>query len=154
LDACRTAGIKDAYMSKDSAGRIKTDEFKLKEMEVHCLVEFVSGREDAVVKVRLSTPNGAKSKLGGESEIAPGKGNSLLDFYMTTIDPATTSESKTGPWEPGSYHLDIFVDDEYDRTVPFEVCVYEGDACTADTDCCGVGTRKITCNSGVCKGPQ
>lgn len=168
LDACRSAGIKDAYMTRDSSGRIKTDEFKPDEMEIHCMIEFVSGREDAIVKVRLTPPGGdALSKLP-DSERAPGKGNSKIDFYLETKkppdpitpetqDPAKWAVSNTGPWQRGAYHIDLYVDDEYDRTLPFEVCTYEGDECTTDADCCGANTRGVKCvmgaTFGTCKAP-
>jgi hypothetical protein len=160
LDACRTAGIKDAYMTSDSAGRMKTDEFKVKDMEIHCIVEFVSGREDATLKAKLVVPNGSKAKVV-TGVFAPGKGSSVNDISLTikiaSTDPTDTSggsDSTTGPWDRGIYHFDLYVDDEYDRSLPFEVCTYEGDDCTSDADCCGVATRGSKCINKVCVEPH
>ncbi len=119
LAGCKSAGIRDAFTSRDAAGRLKTDKFDREQTEIHMIVEFVSGREDAVLLVELFVPEGSIAKFD-QLEIAPGKGEHKIDIKMF-IEDSQGNRVDDGPWDPGVYEADLLVDGEYDRTVKFEV---------------------------------
>ena len=119
LTGCKSAGIRKAFTSRDSAGRLKTSVFKDQDTEIHLIVEFVSGREDAVLLVELFVPHGSRAKFE-QVEIAPGKGEHRLDIKLLTEDEEERLSNK-GPWQVGLYEVDLLIDDDYDRTVKFQV---------------------------------
>ena len=119
VGACSSAGIKDAYTSRDSAGRLKTKTFQNDKTEIHVIVEVVSGREDAVVILNLTVPEGAPPQLD-RTEIAPGKGDNKIDAKLYIVD-ATGNQATEGPWTSGDYKVDILLDGELDQTLKFSV---------------------------------
>lgn len=126
LGACQSAGIRDAYAAKDSLGRMKAKVFPVSCSETHTVVEFVSGRDSAVFRAQLFTPAGAGSFQQADTaaqecnpgliEKAPGKGETTIDLQLM-LDLPDGSKSATGPWTAGEYNVDLYVDDEFDRTV-------------------------------------
>ncbi|MFW5741130.1 MAG: hypothetical protein ACOC1F_12265, partial [Myxococcota bacterium] len=106
--SCRTAGIKDAYTATDSAGRIRTSAFARDNTEIHMIVEFVSGRDDAVLIVELFVPEGSIAKFE-ELEIAPGKGEHLIDIKLV-MENDQGQQDADGPWDVGFYEADLLID--------------------------------------------
>ena len=119
LGACSSAGIKDAYTARDAEGRLKTKTFKTDKTEIHIIVELVSGRDDVVLILNLTVPEGAPPQLD-KTEIAPGKGNNKIDVKLY-IEDATGNRAETGPWASGDYKVDILLDGELDQTLKFTV---------------------------------
>jgi hypothetical protein len=116
---CKSAGLKDVYTSRDSAGRLRTSVFQRDSTEIHLIIEFVSGRDDAVLLVDLYPPEGSISKFE-ETEIAPGKGDHKIDLKLV-IEAAEGMQDDDGPWDVGKYEADIKIDGEINETVAFEV---------------------------------
>jgi hypothetical protein len=119
LGGCKSAGIKDAFTSRDAAGRLKTRAFEPDETEIHLIVEFVSGREDAVLEIELFVPEGSVAKFD-QLEIAPGKGDHRIDIKLV-IEDDQGQQDDDGPWSSGAYEADLLIDGEYQETVKFDV---------------------------------
>lgn len=119
LASCKSAGLKDVYTSRDSAGRLRTSVFARDDTEIHVIIEFVSGRDDAVLEIELFAPEGSISKFE-ETEIAPGKGDHKIDLKLV-IEAVEGTQDSDGPWDPGKYEADIKIDSEVQDTVKFEV---------------------------------
>jgi hypothetical protein len=118
LCACKTAGIKDAFMARDSEGRMKTSVFKADKTEIHLIVEMASGRDDVILRSVLSGSN--PSMKASQEEFAPGKGDIRMDIYLYR-ELSDGAEDKDGPWMPGEYKFDLYLDDEHEETVTFSV---------------------------------
>ena len=119
LGSCKSAGIKDAYTSRDAAGRLRTSAFARDETEIHMIVEFVSGRDDAVLVIELFVPEGSVARFD-ELELAPGKGDHHIDVKLV-IENEQGQQDDDGPWDPGGYEADLLIDGEYQETLSFEV---------------------------------
>jgi len=116
---CKSAGIKDAYTARDSAGHLKTQVFPRDNTEIHLIVDFVAGREDAVLQVELFVPEGGNVKPD-QLEVAPGKGENRIDIKVVAEED--DGELITaGPWGVGWYEADLLIDCEYQQTIAFEV---------------------------------
>lgn len=116
--SCKSAGLKDAYMARDAAGRIRTASFQSEGQEMHLIIEFVSGRDDAVVTTEWFLPNDVDHDLN--EEYAPGKGDHVLNTQVYLEDADGTKYTE-GPWIKGRWEVDIMIDTEYQQTVEFEV---------------------------------
>lgn len=119
LEGCKSAGIKDAYTSRDSEGCLKTRAFPRDETQVHLIVEFVSGRECAVLRIELFVPEGSVAKFD-QLEVVPGQGEQKIDVRLY-IEDADGVQDDDGPWDPGHYEADLLIDGEYQETVEFDV---------------------------------
>lgn len=123
LGSCKTAAIKEAFMAKDSAGRIRTKNFAAEGSEIHCLITVSSGRDDVILKATLITPEDSTVR-GSFEEITPGKGEATIDLQMQRVGGATggsSSVSNEGPWDPGGYQIDLYLDGEHEDTLTFFV---------------------------------
>jgi hypothetical protein len=118
LCACKSAGIKKAYMARDSEGRNKTSVFAKDNTEIHLIVEMASGRDDVVLKALLSTTS--TGTLASQEEFTPGKGDTRLDIYLYR-KTSTGEEDKDGPWVEGAYTFDLQLDGDHEESVSFSV---------------------------------
>ena len=118
VGGCNTAAIKRAYMAKDSAGRMRTDTFKTEGSEIHLIVEFVSGREDAILRVGLTPKSSALAF--DVTEYAPGQGESRIDIKLF-VESSTNQRLFKGPWPVGEYDALLHIDDELEKSVGFAV---------------------------------
>lgn len=118
VGGCKSAGLKDAYMARDAAGRIKTSAFDSEGQEIHLIIEFVSGREDAIVTTEWFLPEDRPHEL--DEEYAPGKGEHNLTTQLY-LEDAEGTRYYEGPWPVGRWEVDILIDAEYQETVSFEV---------------------------------
>lgn len=110
-------------MSKDAEGRRRTSTFDSHDTEIYMTIEWVAGREDAILTLDLFPPEGALTWLS-EVDIAPGKG--YQDIRVQLLTKVVTEDGKevastTGPWPKGPYEVDLRIDGEYEQTVKFEV---------------------------------
>ena len=120
LCACKSAGIKRAYMARDSEGRAKTEVFERDGTEIHLIVEMASGRDDVVLRSVLSSPT--DSLQASQEEFTPGKGDIRIDIYVYRKGVLTGGEDDIdGPWTEGEYRFDLYLDGDHEETVSFRV---------------------------------
>jgi len=107
-----TANISSAKMSTDSEGTQETSVFA-QDQTFYCIVELANAPEDTklkavwtAVEVEGEDPN----LLIDEAEITAGDQNAF------TFDLANN-----GLWPIGKYKVDLYLNDELDRTLEFEV---------------------------------
>lgn len=108
-------------MARDSEGRLKTDVFHEDNTEIHLIVKFVSGRDDAILNVELEH---ADDEIRfAEGEYAPGAGETKFDLKLQRhfILDGKEQIDEDGPWPPGPYSVTLLVDGEIHRTVSFSV---------------------------------
>ena len=116
---CRSAGIKDAFMARDSQGRLRTKTFQAEGTEIHTIIKMVSGREDVVLILKLKTPANGTAQLES-TEIAPGQGEQTLDIKLAVAD-ANGNPANKGPWDVGDYEITVLLDGELESTLTFSV---------------------------------
>lgn len=122
MTGCNTAAIRDVYSARDSSGRLRTQAFRQKNTEIHMIVEFVTGRDDAILTVDFFPPKDSGVKID-ELEFAPGKGDHKIDLQLkfVTSEGGQDKESTVGPWPVGKYSADFFIDGSYESTLDFVV---------------------------------
>jgi hypothetical protein len=118
VGSCKSAGLRDAYMARDAAGRIRTTVFRSEGQEMHLCIEFVSGRDDAIVTTEWFLPGDIPHHLN--EEYAPGKGEHTLNTQVY-LEDSEGSRYLEGPWPKGHWEVDIMIDGEYQETVAFDV---------------------------------
>lgn len=110
------------YMSKDSRGDEKTTKFFAVGDEIHCVMELVGGGEDTVISLDLT---GDGELQIPENEFFPrpqgDQGPVFWDIQLFLIDPATGDTYDQGPWPPGSYNMDVYIDDSLEESLPFDI---------------------------------
>jgi hypothetical protein len=121
--ACDSAGFKRGYMALDSEGERERDVFYTDSEGIFCVVEMASGREDVTVKAELHAqafyvpPDGhaeeASVFIAAEEE-APGAGEELTVSFEWVRDADE-------PYPAGVYECRLFLEDELEETLPFEV---------------------------------
>ena len=106
-----TANIKDAKMARDYDGTQPTTVFAPDEI-FYCVVELANAPDDTTVKASWTAvqAEGADPNFFiDETELT--SGSSVMHFEL----------SNTGPWPVGKYKVDLYLNDEFDRTLEFTV---------------------------------
>ena len=106
-----TANIKEAWMARDEAGEQKTDVFAQGEV-FYCIVELANALDQTSVKAAWTAVN-----VEGEEP------NLLLDETELTggSNRLTFELSNNMLWPLGRYKVDLYLNDELDQTLEFEV---------------------------------
>lgn len=110
------------YMAKDSRGDEKTTKFSSVGDEIHCVMELVGGGEDTTISLELT---GEGDLQLPENEFFPrpqgDQGPVFWDIQLFRIDPATGDKFEQGPWPPGAYNMDVYIDDGLEESLPFDI---------------------------------
>lgn len=106
-----TANIKDAKVARDYDGTQPTTEFAAEET-FYCVVELANAPDDTTVKAVWTAV-----------EVAGADPNTLIDEYELTSGSGTLhfELSNSQLWPQGRYKVDLYLDDELDQTLEFEV---------------------------------
>jgi hypothetical protein len=106
-----TANIKSASMARDSEGNDLTTTFSQND-DFYCIVELANAPDDTTVKAVWTAVDAANTDP-----------NYHIDDAETTQGSGTLYFSLTndGAWPTGTYKLDLYLNDELDRTLDFEV---------------------------------
>jgi hypothetical protein len=106
-----TANIKDAWMASDEAGQVRTDVFT-QDAIFYCNVDLANAPDDTTVKASwtaVEVEGEEPNVFLDETELTGGDNN--LTFQL----------SNSSLWPLGSYKVDLYLNDELDRTLEFEV---------------------------------
>lgn len=106
-----TAKIADAWLARDDAGTERTTVFAPDEV-FYCLVDLQNAPDDTTVKASwtaVEVEGADPNTFIDESELTTG--SDTLHFQLTN----------EGPWPIGRYKVDLYLNDELDRTLEFEV---------------------------------
>ncbi len=140
LTACDTSGVRDAYMSLDSAGKRKRERFFTDTEAIFCIAEVASGVEDLTVSATLHAQQLYDPRSGealnvdyylGVDDEAPGKGeNTIVSFEIKRDD-------EEAPFTAGKFVCEIALDGEVKERLPYEVVfppcpeapIYDGSRC-------------------------
>lgn len=109
-----TARISDAYLAADAEGNLKTTTFAPTDT-FYAIVNLANAPDDTVVKAVWT----AVSVNTGEQDVV------VNETETTTGDSLYFELSRESPWPAGQYKIDIYLNDELDRTLTFAV---EGDS--------------------------
>jgi hypothetical protein len=115
LSACEfsvsTANIESAVMAFDEKGERPTKTYSPTDV-LHCVVDLANAPEGTSVKAEW---------IAVEAEGAPPK--YTIDSYETVSDSALLNFdfSKDTPWPTGKYKVNLYLNDELDRSVEFEI---------------------------------
>jgi hypothetical protein len=83
------------------------------------IIEFVAGREDAILGVAVEPPKESGVQFE-KSETAPGQGETRIDMKLFLLTEDKQRLSK-GPWPMGDYYADLYIDGGLEKTVAFSV---------------------------------
>ena len=106
-----TANIDGAWMARDEAGEQKTDIFAQDEI-FYCKVDLANAPDETTVKAAWTAVNveGEDPDLFlDETELTTG--SNILTFEL----------SNNSLWPIGSYKVDLYLNDELDQILEFEV---------------------------------
>ena len=106
-----TASITEAVMARDAEGTEPTTVFA-PEDTFFCLVTLGNAPDDTSVRAvwtAVEVEGNDPNTVIDESAIESGSGT--LEFNLTN----------SNPWPVGSYKVDLYLNDELDRTIEFEV---------------------------------
>ena len=106
-----TANIKEAWMARDDTGEQGTEVFAQDEV-FYCIVEIANAPDETSVKAAWTAVNveGEEPNLFlDETELT--EGSNRLTFEL----------SNNMLWPPGKYKVDLYLNDELDQTLEFEV---------------------------------
>jgi hypothetical protein len=106
-----TANIDSAVMARDPAGSDQTDVFDPSDT-FYCVVDLQSAPDDTTVRAVWTAVNAEgvdANTLIDETTLTTGSSN--LQFEL----------SNTDLWPAGQYKVDLYLNDELDRTVEFSV---------------------------------
>jgi len=106
-----TANIKDAWMASDEAGELRTEVFA-QDAIFYCKVILANAPDDTTVKASwtaVEVEGEEPDVFLDETELTGGDNN--LTFQL----------SNSSLWPFGRYKVDLYLNDELDRTLEFEV---------------------------------
>ena len=106
-----TANIKNAWLSSDSSGTPETSQFSQDET-FYCIVELANAPDETTIKAVWTAVSAEGTDPGfliDESELTSGDGT--ITFNLTNDNL----------WPIGSYKVDLYLNDELDRTLTFDV---------------------------------
>jgi len=107
-----TANISDAFMSLDDAGAQRTTTYAQTDTTFYAQVILENAPDDTVVKAVWTAVSAQDTEP-----------NLLIDETSLTSGsaPLTFSLSNDGLWPIGGYKVDIYLNDELNRTLAFTV---------------------------------
>ncbi len=106
-----TANIKQAFMARDPDGQQQTTVFSPQDT-FYCIVTLANAPEDTKVKAvwtAVQVEGADPNTYLQETELTTGSGT--LTFQL----------SNSNLWPAGTYKVDIYLNDELDRTLEFQV---------------------------------
>ena len=106
-----TANIKEAWMAKDEAGEQKSEVFVQEEV-FYCIVELANAPDETSVKAAWTAVNveGEEPNLFiDETELTGGSNRLTFELSNNML------------WPLGRYKVDLYLNDELDQTLEFEV---------------------------------
>ena len=106
-----TANIKDAFLARDPDGQQKTTVFGPRDT-FYCIVTLANAPDDTTVKAvwtAVQVEGVDPNTYIKENALTTGSGT--LTFQL----------SNSNPWPAGRYKVDIYLNDELDRTLEFQV---------------------------------
>jgi hypothetical protein len=107
-----TAKISGAVLSADPSGSPETAVFSPDQQTFYLLVDLSNAPDDTTVKSVWT----AVEAEGVEPNFA------IDETSVTSGDGTVTFDlTNDGPWPTGTYQVEVYLNDELDRTIPFEV---------------------------------
>lgn len=106
-----TANLENARMARDQDGNQPTDVFSPEET-FYCVADLQNAPDDTKVKASwtaVEVDGTDPNTFIDEAEVTSGSG--ALYFEL----------SNNGPWPAGKYKVDLYLNDELDQTLEFEV---------------------------------
>lgn len=115
-----TANIQDAFLAKDEEGNEKTTTFAADDT-FYAIVDLANAPDETEVRATWTAVD-----VGSAAEP-----NTMLDEATLTTGSGTLTfdMSNTTPWPAGEYKVDLYLNDELDRTLEF---VVEGEVAQAE----------------------
>jgi hypothetical protein len=106
-----TANIGDAWMAHDYEGTQRTTTFGPDEV-FYCIVDLKNAPDDTTVKASWTAV-----------EVEGADPNTFIDETVLTTGSGSLhfQLSNNGLWPNGRYKVDLYLDDELDRTIEFDV---------------------------------
>lgn len=106
-----TAKIQDAFMARDEPGSDRTTTFT-QEDDFYCIVELANAPDDTSVKAVWYAVD--------VQDVEP---NFIIDEYSLTTGDGIVPFSLTNDmlWPTGNYKVELYLNDELDRTLEFSV---------------------------------
>jgi hypothetical protein len=107
-----TANISDAYLSRDDAGQQTTTVFSPTDTTFYCQVQLSNAPDSTTVKAVWTAVSAAGEEpnlLLDETTLTGGDGNYTFNLQNDSL------------WPPGQYKVDLYLNDELDRTLNFTV---------------------------------
>ena len=108
-----TANISSAKLTADDAGTRETTLFT-SDQDFYCIVELANAPSETKVKAVWT----AVEVEGEDPNIVVDESELILD---NSEDLATFSLTNDYLWPPGKYKVDLYLNDELDRTLEFQV---------------------------------
>ena len=108
------------YMSKDSAGQTKTTKFKSVGDSIFCVAELVGGDEHTKLSFDLNGPFNLSDNDMYPRPDPSKQGPVQISIQLSQLD-AMGMKLEDGPWPIGSYEMGVYIDDNREDTLPFEV---------------------------------
>jgi hypothetical protein len=168
LGSCKTAGLKQVFMSLDQQGNRKRSMFFTDTASIFCVAEVVSGRADVTVESRIKAktlydpssdsmvPSPGIAWLG---ESAPGKTEgAFISFELAKVSEGGGGSSR-GLYPVGTFTCELAIDGEREDSVDFDITFpacpmlppVAGQLCRgwvrAGSRCEGAGARPCTCDA-------
>ena len=120
---CRSAHIKDAYISRDEAGVRRTGCIRPEWQKYFVVIELMSFKEDTLIwpflverfnpGVVLVPPWAAgDDELVEFGNFAPGKTDGIEAFEITQVQTDANGQQTVVDLGPGAFQWDIYIDDE------------------------------------------
>lgn len=106
-----TANIANAQMARDPEGNDPTSVFSPEE-NFYCVLQLANAPDDTSVKAVWTAVDVAGADPDTqlyESEFTTGSGSVYFELYNAS------------PWPAGQYKVDLYMNDELDRTLKFQV---------------------------------
>jgi len=106
-----TANIKEAYMAEDEEGTEKTSSYP-QDADFYCIVELANAPDDTTLKAVWTAVEA--------EDVDP---DFVIDEVSTTMSDGTVPFilSNDNLWPIGKYKVDIYLNDELNQTLDFEV---------------------------------
>lgn len=107
-----TANISEAYLSRDDAGQQTTTVFSPTDTTFYCQVQLSNAPDSTTLKAvwtAVSVVGEEPNLLIDETTLTGGDGNYTFNLQNDSL------------WPAGQYKVDLYLNDELDRTLDFTV---------------------------------